>query len=156
MCLFLLFFFFSRGRAMGNETFYWDGLTQFSHGLLTDSYFYQCYINSARPGRRNGRVMLPSHSFDFISSAPSTLRCGWIRKRSVTYQFCYAYCSHLTELFENAFRQRNLKSRLFRLFVWTENIFRMEHFENDVLTIITWFPSQRNSKWAMRFYIPPA
>ena len=58
------------------------------------------------------------------------------------------------------FKAEEFEKASFFVFVWTRNILKTELFENDDVTIITWFPwsslSQiqiQNRRWLLRFWI---
>jgi len=82
--------------------------------------------------------------------------CGGIWKRSFisTVGLTVRTNRHQNRAFlENALQTGGIWKRRLCVFVWTENILKTELFENDVVTMIMWFPwasfVKRKSKWPL-------
>ena len=86
---------------------------------------------------------------------------------SLCFALCWAYCPHWsvtkTELFrKRSSNRRNLKTPAFHFHVNAGNILNKQFFENDDVTIITWFSwpifrqtQIQNDRWLFRFQILP-
>ena len=125
-----------------------------------------CHKESRRTQRPSGNAYLIWTEYILLAWANYQSISGSVHTTPVKFKnWCSVGPPSVLICHENgAFRERpwtgGISKRWLFVFVWIENILKMEPFVNDDLTIFLWFPFKSffldaNPKWLMVIVAPP-